>query len=276
MLLWHGSKTASFVSILRYGLRLPRHYGSFGAGIYFADCTSKSLSYCSDQRDCLIALAEVNLGSMYPSFSFAQKPPAGYDSVWGVGSHWPAPSTFVSGSSEHALLEGCDIPMGRISPVKCSSGSPCVGANEFIVYDTSRVRLRYLIRARIGSGSSNCTDSKLFCGRNIKPTESYFEFMQQLGSQKVMHWEYYLEQPQDGKPTGWHPYDGHLHEELEQRFADGETSVDVKSGNQGFTYRVAFKEMKQTNLTHSNHTVRKIRRAQVEVNRPQRANIGGA
>lgn len=273
VLLWHGSKTASFVSILRYGLRLPKHSGLFGPGIYFADGTSKSLSYCSDQSDCLIALAEVNLGSMYPAFSTFSifsggKPPAGDDSVWGVGRQWPSPATFVSGSSEHAMLEGCDIPMGRMSPVTFASGKqsgPSVRDNEFIVYETSRVRLRYLIRARIGNGDSKSTDSALFCARNIKPTESYLEFMQQLGAKKVMHWEYYLEHAQDGKFAGWHPYDEHLHEELEQRFADGEKNPEVKSGYHGFTYGVDFTQMKQTNLTHSNHRVRKIRRAEVDV-----------
>jgi hypothetical protein len=217
----------------------------------------------------LIALAEVNLGSMYPAFSRVSKPPAGYDSVWGVGRQWPLPAIFVSGSSEHAMLEGCDIPMGRMSPVTFASGKqsgPLVGGNEFIVYETSRVRLRYLIRARIGNGDSKSTDSALFCARNIKPTESYLEFMQQLGAKKVMHWEYYLERAQDGKSPGWHPYDEGLHKELEQRFADGEKNAQVKSGYQRFTYRVDFTEMKQTNLTHCNHTVRKIRRAEVDAN----------
>ena len=277
VLLWHGSKTASFVSILRHGLCLPKHATHgwlFGPGIYFADDTSKSLSYCSNWSDCLIALAEVNLGSMYPAFKFMNGPPAGFDSVWAVGGKWPTPATFVSGSSEHAPLMGCDIPMGRMSPVKCSSGTPCRHANEFIVYDTSRVCLRYLIRARIGRGSSSCTDSALFCSRDISPTESYLEFMQQLGAHKVMHWEYYLDRAQDGKSPGWHPYDDHLHEELEQRFADGEKSVDVRSGYHGFTYQVDFKEMKQTNLTHCNHTVRKIRRAEVDASAFTNVQVG--
>ena len=200
---------------------------------------------------------------MYPAFKCVSGPPPGHDSVWAVGEQWPVPATFVSGSSEHAPLQGCDVPMGRISPVKFVSGRPCRPVNEFIVYETSRVRLRYLIRARIGDGGSKSIASELFCDRNIKPTESYLEFMQQLRAKKVMHWEYYLERAQDGKSPGWHPYDEHLHDELEQRFADGGKNAEVKSGYHGFTYRVDFTEMNQTNLTHCNHTVRKIRRAEV-------------
>ena len=129
VLLWHGSKSASFVSILRNGLRLPKHatHGwAFGPGIYFADITSKSLQYCGDMSDCLLALAEVNLGAMHPTHTCIQGPPRGCDSVWAVGQYWPSPETFESGDSEHAVIPGCDIPMGRPSPVTFLTARPYI------------------------------------------------------------------------------------------------------------------------------------------------------
>ncbi|CAJ1335182.1 unnamed protein product [Effrenium voratum] len=267
VLLWHGSKSASFVSILRNGLRLPKHatHGwAFGPGIYFADITSKSLQYCGDMSDCLLALAEVNLGAMHPTHTCIQGPPRGCDSVWAVGQYWPSPETFESGDSEHAVIPGCDIPMGRPSPVTFVTARPNISHNEFIVYDASRVRLRYLVRAKVVSSSLKQSDSELRCTRNIEDTETYYQYMKDMHVDKVIRWQYYLGNFQDGKAPGWHPYDDHLHQELEQRYVDGDEATKVMSGSHGYTYKVDFEGMKQTNLTHHNHTVRNIRRVEVD------------
>lgn len=51
-LLWHGSDTGNFLSILTNGLSLSKAgYGMFGRGIYFASDFDKSRGYCS-ARNC--------------------------------------------------------------------------------------------------------------------------------------------------------------------------------------------------------------------------------
>lgn len=47
MLLWHGSASVNFLSILNQGLKTPKslgfnYGGMFGSGIYFADLFQKS------------------------------------------------------------------------------------------------------------------------------------------------------------------------------------------------------------------------------------------
>ena len=50
-MLWHGSDTGNFLSILTNGLSLSKaRYGMFGLGIYFAEDFSKSRGYCSAQN----------------------------------------------------------------------------------------------------------------------------------------------------------------------------------------------------------------------------------
>ena len=51
VLLWHGSRTSNFVSILSKGLKIappeaPHSGYMFGKGIYFAEMISKSANYC--------------------------------------------------------------------------------------------------------------------------------------------------------------------------------------------------------------------------------------
>lgn len=73
-LLWHGSRTTNFASILSQGLRIappeaPITGAMFGKGVYFADMVSKSANYCCVKRDSenkegLLLLCEVALGNM--------------------------------------------------------------------------------------------------------------------------------------------------------------------------------------------------------------------
>ena len=80
LLLWHGSLTTSFASILSKGFQLNpigvRTMGhTFGTGIYFADLVTKSLGYCyftdgdphvcpSDGQKALLLLCEVKADIM--------------------------------------------------------------------------------------------------------------------------------------------------------------------------------------------------------------------
>lgn len=124
--LFHGSRSANLIGILSSHLKLPNNLASdihktgamFGGGIYFAHNATKSANYAFSQfggrknkyDTAYLFVAEVAMGNVYKtekpqSFSEA---PQGYHSVMGAkGSH---------------LVN-----------------------DEFIVYDPSQVKIRYLI-----------------------------------------------------------------------------------------------------------------------------------
>jgi hypothetical protein len=76
MLLWHGSRVSNFVGILNQGLRIappeaPSSGYNFGKGIYLADMASKSLNYCSPNKNVgLILLCESALGEIHEFYGF--------------------------------------------------------------------------------------------------------------------------------------------------------------------------------------------------------------
>ena len=68
----------------------------------------------------------------------------------------------------------------------------------------------------------------------------------------------------DGKADGWYNYANEASETVETVYQENTRNSDmevrcVQSG--AFSYRVDFKTMTQTNLTHSAHKQRKIRRS---------------
>lgn len=120
--LWHGTRAANLLSILKGGLMIPKSSAGhvtgrmFGDGVYFSDQSTKSLNYSqgywSGGRDnhCFMFLADVAMGKEYvpsgPSQSF---PKPGYDSTYAIG------------------------------------GKSGVMNNEMIVYRTSQCNLKYLV-----------------------------------------------------------------------------------------------------------------------------------
>ena len=90
--LWHGTNTANLLSILSKGLIIPKNYvngWAFGAGVYFANRSTKSLNYSTGFWDgstgnsrCFMFLADVALGKPHiPRSSNSQLHTYGYDSV---------------------------------------------------------------------------------------------------------------------------------------------------------------------------------------------------
>mmetsp|Transcript_11103 Transcript_11103/g.21432 ORF Transcript_11103/g.21432 Transcript_11103/m.21432 type:complete len:680 (-) Transcript_11103:80-2119(-) len=153
MLLWHGSRLTNFVGILSQGLRIappeaPVTGYMFGKGIYFADMSSKSAQYCFPNRHStrqLMLLCEVALGSHnellradYNADKAVNSGKAsGMLSTKGMGKHAPDPSGTVT------LPGGCKVPMGKGGPSGVNDSSLLY--NEFIVYDTNQVLLKYLL-----------------------------------------------------------------------------------------------------------------------------------
>lgn len=143
-LLWHGTKRANIPQILKNGFQLPAHAGQmFGSGIYFADRISKSSNY-SDVDVTFLLLCEVGLGKVYSckkSHNDWKGAPAGFDSVKANG-------TYVPDWTDNERYFGAEIPFGRTA--KCTKYTThAVNYNEFIVYDPSRVLIRFLVEVNV-------------------------------------------------------------------------------------------------------------------------------
>ncbi|XP_062190383.1 poly [ADP-ribose] polymerase 1 [Phragmites australis] len=150
MLLWHGSRLTNFVGILSQGLRIappeaPVTGYMFGKGLYFADLVSKSAQYCYvDRKDPvgLMLLSEVALGDMYElkKATSMDKPPRGKHSTKGLGKTVPQESEFVKWRDDVV------VPCGK--PVPASIRNSELLYNEYIVYNTSQVKMQFLLKVR--------------------------------------------------------------------------------------------------------------------------------
>lgn len=143
-LLWHGSRLANFVGILSKGLRInPQnviHTGSmFGNGVYFSNTASKSAQYIHTKKNGIMMLCEVALGNCYEltNSKYIKTLPSGYDSTHGMGNTSPDPKGSIT------LSDGCIVPCGNLVKKNISSS---LLYDEFIIYDISQVRIRYLVQ----------------------------------------------------------------------------------------------------------------------------------
>jgi len=163
-LLWHGSRTTNFGGILSQGLRIappeaPVNGYMFDKGIYLADIVSKSANYCcatASENTGLLMLCEAQLGN--PMFELTDSDymaaehcrNGGHISTKGVGI--TAPRAWEDASAIHPQLKGVSMPKvtGKESSI-CADFNP-PGAwlqyNEYIVYDVSQVKIRYLFRCK--------------------------------------------------------------------------------------------------------------------------------
>ncbi|VDM41418.1 unnamed protein product [Toxocara canis] len=150
MLLWHGSRLTNWYGILSQGLRIappeaPVTGYMFGKGVYFADMSSKSANYCFPQKSKpgLLVLAEVALGNQHQLLQAdynADRLPAGKHSVMGLGSIGPDPNANIT------LDDGCVVPCGKPVTLDVNQAKGCaLNYNEYIVYNTNQIRLRYLV-----------------------------------------------------------------------------------------------------------------------------------
>ncbi|XP_072005479.1 poly [ADP-ribose] polymerase 2 isoform X1 [Engystomops pustulosus] len=153
MLLWHGSRMSNWVGILSQGLRVapkeaPVTGYMFGKGIYFADVSSKSANYCFTTRDKnvgIIMLSEVALGECNELLAAdydAQKKLKRKQSTKGLGRSIPDPKKSV-------IHNGAVVPLGPLidTGLKNNDGYT-LNYNEYIVYDSRQVRMKYLLQVR--------------------------------------------------------------------------------------------------------------------------------
>ncbi|XP_064610913.1 poly [ADP-ribose] polymerase 2-like [Liolophura sinensis] len=154
MLLWHGSRLTNWMGILSQGLKIappeaPVTGYMFGKGVYFADMSSKSANYCfasPAKNTGIVLLCEVSLGKcnelMAADYN-AHKLPSGTHSVKGMGSIAPDPKGY------HTMSDGVVVPMGKAKDtgVRNPNGYT-LNYNEFIVYDTRQIKMRYLVETQ--------------------------------------------------------------------------------------------------------------------------------
>ncbi|KAI3331669.1 PARP-domain-containing protein [Xylariaceae sp. AK1471] len=160
-LLWHGSRCTNFGGILSQGLRIappeaPVSGYMFGKGIYLADMSSKSANYCCpyiSNGHALLLLCEAELGDPMQTLTNASYKAAedakasGMLSTWGQGM--TGPSKWKDAGCVHPSLKGVKMPDTTMKPDLTGVPNAYLQYNEYICYDTSQVRLRYLLRVRM-------------------------------------------------------------------------------------------------------------------------------
>jgi len=151
VLLFHGSRLSNWAGILSQGLRIappeaPVTGYMFGKGVYFADMSSKSANYCfatPSNPYGLLLMCEVALGHsnllVNADYNAGTNLPAKSQSVKGCGRVAPQPQNFCN------LSDGTLVPMG---PGIEERTDLTLNYNEFIVYDTKQIRLRYLAKIK--------------------------------------------------------------------------------------------------------------------------------
>lgn len=160
-LLWHGSRCTNFGGILSQGLRIappeaPVSGYMFGKGIYLADMSSKSANYCCSYISgghALLLLCEAELGDPLQTLTSASYNAGetakdnGMLSTWGQGM--TGPSQWKDAECVHPSLKGVKMPDTTIKPGPTGVPNAYLQYNEFICYDVSQVRLRYLLRVKM-------------------------------------------------------------------------------------------------------------------------------
>jgi len=160
MLLWHGAPLASWASVLSQGLRValpaaPDAGFNFGKGLYFADMAGSAARRCrldgaSDRG--LMLLAEVALGSCReltqadPGAEASRILPKSSKCHSVLGRGLVSPGL----TRARSLPDGVSVPLGPAVRREVPGGS--LPYNEYVVYDTARVRMRYLVEFSYSDG----------------------------------------------------------------------------------------------------------------------------
>lgn len=151
-LLWHGSRLTNFVGIISQGLRIappeaPKTGYMFGKGLYFADMASKSLNYCHASKHKptgLGLICEVALGDSYCLTEADED--ITWDMVNNLGCHSTKGqgTTCIDAAGNHTLPNGSVIPLG--TPKQSGIPDSDLLYDEYVVYQVSQVRMKYLVR----------------------------------------------------------------------------------------------------------------------------------
>jgi len=141
------------VAILSGGLRIMPHSGGrVGKGIYFASENHKSASYvrCSGDTG-IMFLSEVVIGkqhSIVEDDTSLVQAPNGYDSIIARGHTEPDPD-----EDTVIKIDGKDIIVPQGKPIKMPEyQNSSFSESEYLVYDESRNRIRFLCKLKFDRG----------------------------------------------------------------------------------------------------------------------------
>ncbi|KAJ7102466.1 poly polymerase catalytic domain-containing protein [Mycena belliarum] len=161
LLLWHGSRSTNFAGILKQGLRIappeaPVTGYMFGKGVYFADMMSKSAGYCYpglSNNIGLLLLCEVAAKPFYELVTAEYNADKGCKSnkkkaTKGLGQTQPGKWMDAGKALGNDELVGCHMPDGPGQDTPIPSGG-YLQYNEYIVYDASQIRLKYLLMVQM-------------------------------------------------------------------------------------------------------------------------------
>ncbi|KAL2863670.1 putative poly(ADP)-ribose polymerase PARP [Aspergillus lucknowensis] len=155
-LLWHGSRSTNFGGILSQGLRIappeaPVSGYMFGKGVYFADMSTKSANYCCSYNSGgkgLLLLGDVELGEpmyeLYDSDYYAGENAKKAGSFSTLGKGQTIPAGWKDAGNVHPDLQGIQMPDVSSGHAQRKDDQGYLMYNEYIVYDVSQIRLRYL------------------------------------------------------------------------------------------------------------------------------------
>ena len=129
---------------------MPHSGGRVGAGIYLASMQEKSAQYTSGYgaKFACMFLCESALGKTHPVTSDGphasglRKAPKGFDSVHAVGTVTPK-----SWSEVKIENRSVNIPKDKAHQSGVQSS---FNHDEFLVYDESQVRIRYVLTVKLG------------------------------------------------------------------------------------------------------------------------------
>lgn len=147
-LLFHGSRLSNWAGVLSQGLRIcppeaPCSGYMFGKGIYMTDVFSKAALHCFARQSRpygLVGLMEAVLGDQHKvrdsDCYLHETLPPGKLSTFGMGRNAPDPSQTL-------VWENMSVPLGHLIPVNRHAS---LNYNEFIVYQPTHVRLKFLMK----------------------------------------------------------------------------------------------------------------------------------
>lgn len=153
MLLWYGTRSANYVSLITEGFRLPSAESpatafNFGKGIYFSDMSLKYANpKCFQHGIGFLMLCEVELGNVEERYTGDYELPntmkEGNNSIKACGMNVPDKKDDYVDKEK-----GYTIPIGK--PTKSDKKS-FFGFNQYIVYDCKKIHMKYLLKVQINN-----------------------------------------------------------------------------------------------------------------------------
>ena len=153
ILLWYGTRSANYVSLITEGFRLPSAESpatafNFGKGIYFSDMSLKYANpKCFQNGIGFLMLCEVELGNVEERYTGDYELPntmkEGNNSIKACGMNVPDKKDDYVDKEK-----GYTIPIGK--PIKSDKKS-FFGFNQYIVYDCKKIHMKYLLKVQINN-----------------------------------------------------------------------------------------------------------------------------